>query len=105
MLTWGPVPQEFTNGNITGYRISYTLARSRVPRDTRKPTNIMTPNHFSYLVTNLNRFTNYEFRVAAQNERGIGLDSEPIAVRTDQDSKYYKCLDFIPFSQPTRYAH
>jgi len=66
------------------------MTRSRVPRDTGGPTNIMTPNHHSYLVTNLNKFTDYKFRIAAQNERGIGLDSEPIVVKTDQDSKYHK---------------
>lgn len=88
MLTWRPVSQAFTNGNITGYRISYTQSRTRIPRDTSSQAKYAVSKQMSYLVTGLNKFTDYDFRVAAINKRGIGLDSQPILIKTDQDSKY-----------------
>lgn len=89
-LSWEPVSPGFTNGNITGYRISYTQARTRVRRAISKELtkNVLVPNQLNYIINDLKKFTDYEFRVAAKNKRGIGLDSDPILIRTDQGSKY-----------------
>ncbi|KAK3736615.1 hypothetical protein QZH41_018292 [Actinostola sp. cb2023] len=89
LLSWDPIDDKYTNGNITNYRIVYKQSHgaSRVSRDTlRHPkTDITVPNQQNYLVTDLKKFTNYTFRVAAVNERGIGLDSRPVIISTDED--------------------
>ena len=40
-----------------------------------------------YNITGLERFTNYRFRMAGINRRGVGVDSDPIIATTDEDSK------------------
>jgi hypothetical protein len=50
-------------------------------------TSITVSNQISFEVSGLEMFTNYEFRVAGKNKRGVGLDSQPIIVNTDQGSE------------------
>ena len=89
LLTWLPIPSSFSNGRIVEYRITYFKAKNMdvTLRDKDSWQTIIDGEKLSYNITGLERFTNYQFRMAGINRRGVGVDSDPITARTDEDSK------------------
>ena len=89
LLTWLPIPSSFSNGRIVEYRITYFKAENMdvTRREKGSWQTVIDGEKLSYNITGLERFTNYRFRMAGINHRGVGVDSEPIIARTDEDSK------------------
>ena len=89
LLTWLPIPSSLSNGLIVEYRITYFKAENMgvVLRNEDSWQTVIDGEKLSYNITGLERFTNYRFRMAGINRRGVGVDSEPITARTDEDSK------------------
>ena len=89
LLTWLPIPSAFSNGRIVEYRITYFKAENLdvTLRNEDSWQTVIDGEKLSYNITGLERFTNYLFRMAGINHRGVGVDSEPIIARTDEDSK------------------
>ncbi|XP_022795623.1 uncharacterized protein LOC111334195 isoform X1 [Stylophora pistillata] len=87
LLTWLPIPNEYSNGPILEYRITFW----KVGSDNLEKQGAMLwkkvigGEKLSSHVTNLEKFTKYQFRMAGVNHRGVGVDSAPIGTRTDQD--------------------
>ena len=79
---WDEVPADQQNGIITSYNITY---KSQTENDSG---NVQV--HGSVLqteLTNLSEYVNYNITVFASTVKGDGPASDPIVVRTDQDSK------------------
>jgi len=89
LLTWLPIPSSLSNGRIVEYRITYFKAENMgvALRNEDSWQTVIDGEKLSYNITGLERFTNYRFRMAGINRRGVGVDSEPITARTDEDSK------------------
>ena len=93
LVMWNEVPANQQNGIITGYTITYQS---------------QTQNDNGYVqvkgsvrqtqLTNLKEYVNYDITVFASTVKGDGPASDPIVVRTDQDSKY--TAFFLPSSFP-----
>lgn len=89
LLTWLPIPWSFSNGRIVEYRITYFKEENMdvALRNKDSWQTVIDGEKLSYNITGLERFTNYRFRMAGINRRGVGVDSEPIIARTDEDSE------------------
>ena len=53
------------------------------------------PNERQMHLTDLREYVDYDITVRASTSRGDGPDSNPIVVRTDQDSKYFFFLNVL----------
>ena len=85
LVKWDEVPAYQQNGIITGYTITYW---SQTEND-----NGNVPaghNDRQKELTGLKEFVNYNITVFASTVKGDGPASDPIVVRTDQDSKLYE---------------
>lgn len=89
LLTWLPIPWSFSNGRIAEYRITYFKEENMdvALRNKDSWQTVIDGEKLSYNITGLERFTNYRFRMAGINRRGVGVDSQPIIARTDEDSE------------------
>ena len=82
---WDEVPADQYNGIIMGYTITYM---SQTENDNR---NVAAgPNDRQKELTGLMEFVNYNITVFASTVKGYGPASDPIVVRTDQDSKLHE---------------
>jgi len=82
LVTWDEVPADEQNGNITGYTITYN---SQTEND--NGTVPAGPNDRQKELTGLKEFVKYNITVFASTVKGDGPASDPIVVRTEQDSK------------------
>ena len=82
LVMWNEVPADQQNGIITGYTITY---KSQTEND--NGTVPAGPNDRQKELTGLKEFVNYNITVFAFTVKGDGPASDPIVVRTDQDSK------------------
>ena len=80
---WDEVAADKQNGIITGYNITY---QSQTQNDDGSV--LAGPDDRQKNLTNLKEYVNYNIAVFAFTVKGNGPASEPIVVRTDQDSKY-----------------
>ena len=82
LVTWDEVPADQQNGIITGYTITYQS-------QTENDNGIVQVNGSVHQMelTNLKEYVNYNITVFASTVKGNGPASDPIVVRTDQDSK------------------
>jgi len=81
-VMWDEVPADQQNGNITVYTITY---QSQTENDTG---NLQVNGSVHQMeLTNLKEYVNYNITVFASTVKGDGPSSDPIVVRTDQDSK------------------
>ena len=82
LVEWGDVPEPDRNGIILSYTVTY-----EVPPDVpiRRQTVIASARQTTLI--GLNKFTEYEIAVFANTSKGGGTGSEPIRVKTDEDSK------------------
>ena len=81
---WDEVPADQQNGIITGYTITY---HSQTENDNGK----VQVNGYVHQteLTNLMEYVKYYITVFASTVKGDGPASDPIVVRTDQDSMYF----------------
>ena len=81
---WDEVAADKQNGIITGYTITY---HSQTENDNG---NVQVNGSVRQTeLTNLKEYVKYYITVFASTVKGDGPASDPIVVRTDQDSKYY----------------
>jgi len=92
-VTWDEVPADQQNGIITGYNITY---KSETENDNG---NVEVNGSVRQTeLANLKEYVNYNITVFASTVKGDGPASDPIVVRTDQDSKYIFVSSF-PFGR------
>ena len=82
LVIWDKVPADQQNGIITGYTITY---QSQTENDNGNVQ--VNTSHRQTELTNLKEFVNYNITVFSSTAKGDGPPSDPIVVRTDQDSK------------------
>ena len=82
LVTWNEVLPDDRNGIITSYNITY---KSQTENDNG---NVQVNGSVRQTeLTNLKEYVDYNITVLASTVKGDGLVSDPIVVRTDQDSK------------------
>ena len=84
LVEWDDVPAFDQNGIITSYNITYQSL-------TENHSNSTTANYTVRQVTlsDLKEFVNYSITVFASTKIGDGPASDPVYVKTDEDSKYF----------------
>ena len=88
LVTWGYIPAFEKNGIITSYSITY----HSLTENHSNSTIVDFPGRQVTLI-GLKEFVNYSITVSASTKIGPGPASEPIVVRTGEDSKGF-CLLF-----------
>lgn len=87
VVSWAPPPLEFQNGIITGYTIQYSNTEGiKVSKRIER----ITPESSSYLLENLQKWTEYGITVRAQTEAGEGPESLQLLIRTEEDGTFLK---------------
>lgn len=81
-LQWSKIPKFYSNGNISYYSINQT----EIPTG-RKWIQLVRGDTVGTEHRQLKKFTNYSFRIAGINDRGIGLYSLSVPASTQQDGK------------------
>jgi len=82
LVMWDEVPADQQNGIITGYNITYKSQTENDNGNVRVNGSVRQTE-----LTNLKEYVNYNITVFASTVKGDGPLSDPIVVRTDQDSK------------------
>ena len=82
-ITWGEVPCQHRNGEITGYVVVYrkVFGRGRGERRQTQEGMVMV-NGQTATIDNLDPLTEYSVMVAAVNSAGTGVFSEPVTAVT-----------------------
>ena len=82
-INWGEVPCQHRNGEITGYVVVYrkVLARGRRERRQTQEGMVMVKGQTA-TIDNLDPITKYSVMVAAVNNAGTGVFSEPVTAST-----------------------
>jgi len=83
LVMWNEVPADQQNGIITGY----TLITYHSQTENENETVQVNDSVHQTELTNLKEYVNYHITVFASTMKGHGPASDPIVVRTDQDSK------------------
>ena len=83
-VTWDEVPEADQNGIITSYNISY----HSLMENHRNSTAVDYPGRQVNL-TGLKEFVNYSITVFASTKIGDGPASDPVYVKTAEDSEYF----------------
>lgn len=87
LVSWAPPPLEFQNGVITGYSIQYSTTEGN---KTTQRVDGVPPDSSSYLLENLQKWTEYGVTVRAQTEAGDGPESLQLLIRTEEDGMFQK---------------
>ena len=82
-VSWEQVPFSDQNGVIVSYTVTY-IALPSGSSQTKDVT--ASANHTT--LSGLNEYTNYSITVFASTSKGGGIQSTPIVVITDEDSKF-----------------
>ena len=82
-VSWGQVPVSDQNGVISSYTVTYMA----LPAGSSQTKGVTAPANQTTL-TGLNEYTNYSITVFASTSKGGGIESTPIVVITDEDSKF-----------------
>ena len=82
-VSWGQVPFQDQNGVI----LSYTVSCRALPSGSSQTRTVTAPANQT-TVTGLNEYTDYSITVFASTSKGRGNESTPVAVITDEDSKF-----------------
>ena len=90
MVQWGDVPAADQNGIILSYTVTYRMLPgvSQQIRVVNSPTTEAT-------LMGLDEHSNYMITVFASTVKGDGNVSEPITLRTDEDSEFSNCFKFL----------
>jgi len=96
LVSWAPPLLEFQNGVITGYSIQYSTTEGN---KMSKRVDGVPPESSSYLLENLEKWTEYGITVRAQTEAGDGPESLQLLIRTEEDgmfpNKPHACLKMV----------
>ena len=90
LVQWGDVPAVDQNGII----LSYTVTYRELPDGSPQAKVVNAPTTEATLMP-LNEHTNYTITVFASTIKGGGNVSEPITLRTEEDSEFSKCFKFL----------
>ena len=90
LVEYGDVPAFDQNGIITNYTITY-----RSLTEGHNGSAIAGPSDLQKELTDLKEYVDYDITVLASTSKGDGPDSNPIVVRTDEDSKYFFFLNVL----------
>lgn len=82
-VEWEPPPEDKQHGKITHYKLMY-VNNTRPDSDASVIT-ISDPTQRDYLITNLQKWTEYRVWMLAGTIIGDGVKSDPQLVRTDED--------------------
>nr|XP_033771428.1 receptor-type tyrosine-protein phosphatase F [Geotrypetes seraphini] len=82
-VSWVPPPASSRNGVITGYSVAYQAVD--VEESTKLIVNGIGPEHTSWEIRDLEKWTEYKVRVRAHTSVGPGPESSPVYIRTDED--------------------
>ena len=98
LAQWNPIPKDSVNGIPLGIKLIYqsalrdnsivfnTRSRRSVEEGWSDSTNItLPPNALSYLLTSLNKFTNYSIKIVGFTSKGDGNISQEFVLSTDED--------------------
>ena len=72
---WEPPPEEFRNGHILGYILRYKLHGYHESPWTTE--NITSEVQRTFLIVDLITWKDYEVQVAAYNDKGVGVFTNP----------------------------
>ena len=94
-FNWDHIPIAYVNGILKGYRITYQpvssiidqypIHRGRSSRDRHVISTETDSSITSYLISNLNKYTNYTIQVSAFTSVGEGPKSTPVKCTTFED--------------------
>ena len=90
LVTWNEVLVDDRNGIITNYTITY-----QSQTENNNGTVRVNGSARQTELTNLKKYVNYNITVFASTVKGDGPASDPIVVRTDQDSKLSFLSNFV----------
>ena len=77
-VDWSPVPREYTNGEVLGYKVLY----SDVEDASRVNSSLVPPKETHSKIKGLKTNTNYSFQVLAFTAKGNGVKSAAYFART-----------------------
>ena len=90
-VDWSPVPPEYTNGKVLGYKVLY-----RDVNDTsRANRSLVSPKETHSRISRLKANTNYSFQVLAFTAKGNGVKSEAYFASTFQGIQDIVTLDAL----------
>ena len=87
LVQWGDVPAADQNGIILSYTVTYWILRG-----VSEQTKVVSAPGTEATLTGLDEHTNYTITVFASTVKGNGNVSEPITLRTNEDSEFSKCF-------------
>ena len=80
-IQWITIPDNETNGNLTGYAVSYRAVKiggKKVEDEVIRKKKTVNADTLSVMLENVQSFTTYEIRVAGLTRRGEGVYSQAI---------------------------
>ncbi|CAL8385298.1 unnamed protein product, partial [Arctogadus glacialis] len=83
VVVWGPPPIEDQNGIITKYTVHYWTPDG--DDTTTHDSSDIPPENLTYLLANLEKWTEYSVTVTAHTDVGAGPESLPRLIRTEED--------------------
>ena len=96
LVKWKPVPEQYCNGIILGYRLSWKFMSAvdhqqepngeETEKWPRKAT-VLGPNVFLFLLRDVKAFRWYCLKMLAFTRKGDGVESSCIFILTDEDGK------------------
>ena len=89
-VDWDTVPVADQNGIILTYTVTYMAFPGGIPM-----TAVVSAPTTHVTLSSLEEYTNYSILVFASTVKGDGNASDAIIVRTDEDSKLSKALQFV----------
>ncbi|XP_048582741.1 uncharacterized protein LOC5513116 isoform X3 [Nematostella vectensis] len=81
-VIWRPVPQEYQNGIVLGYKVMYRRADGEYPI---RNVTINSGSQLSHVLTGLKKYGPYDIRLLALTVKGEGNVSESVFCRTAED--------------------
>ena len=91
LVSWEPVEADQRNGIISSYTIEYRIRKSESSFGPLEAIYNILPNASNHLLTELQKFKQYEIKVSASTKVGSGPFSNAEFEQTDEDGK--DCFD------------
>ncbi|XP_028833276.1 receptor-type tyrosine-protein phosphatase delta-like isoform X4 [Denticeps clupeoides] len=88
LVSWLPPPENSHNGVISGYSIRYTPlsdGENTVARSVSVNVSSQPPERFQFLLQGLEKWAEYDVKVMALTEAGLGPPSPAVIVQTEED--------------------
>lgn len=89
-VEWDEVSPGFVHGNLLGYNLTVRETKNFSKLALQKN---LPPNHRSYYVSNLKKYTEYTIWIRAINSKGHGAVNNPgYRTRTGEDGKFSRII-------------